>query len=474
MAGRSKNAGRRLLVLKHDRWWFRREVPLSCRKGVGGGRFWMVNLDTSDLRTAQRLRDGLEQETAEVFDMIRKGQPLRAGELSAREQGVRHREVIAAVSDQQGGGPDEPVSPYEAAVLSAETVADSLRDPVEREAFLDALHGYEPVDAHLDAYLKATSITPKTGNERRGLVGRLAKWAAAQKPALTLNRIDRRQAGRYVSEVIDPMHPATRGKHLTALRGYWKYLAARGHIDLPTGEPRNTGWPWSDQLLDRKGGRAERWDQEKERAFTTEEIQKLLYSPVPDGIQKDHVPGIQDALRISLLSGMRMAEVLTLWVEEVRELEGAGLVFDIKQGKTEGAARPVPVHPDLVDVVTRRFKDGRGNEKNGKAWLFHELAAERDPGDTFGKRFARYRKKLGIEDLREGKRRSLVNFHSARRWFTTTANRAGQADGLIKDVIGHVPDKKDVTRAAYIARSSPEQMRACVEAVKLPAEPETP
>lgn len=470
MAGRSRNAGRRLLILKHDRWWFRREVPERCRKAAGRGRFWMVNLETSDLRVAQRLRDDLERETAEVFEAIRQGKPLRAGELSAREQGVKYREAIASVSDQQADGPDD-FSPYDIAVLSAETTAEGFRDPVEREAFLDALHGYEPVDAHVDAYLKATSITPKTGNERRGLIGRLARWAEAQKPALTLNRIDRRQAGRYVSEVIDLMHPATQGKHLTALRGYWKYLARRGHIDLPTGEPRNTGWPWSDQQVDRKGGRAERGGQEKERPFTTEELQKLLYSPVPEGLQSDHVPGIRDALRISLLSGMRMAEVLTLWVEEVREIEGAGLVFDIQQGKTEGAARRVPVHPDLTDIVARRLQDGKGNEKGGRAWLFHELAAERDPGDTFGKRFARYRKKLGVDDQREGKRRSLVNFHSARRWFTTAANRAGQADGLIKDVIGHVPDKKDVTRASYIAKSSPEQMRACVESVKLPDPP---
>ncbi|WP_377385658.1 hypothetical protein [Rhodobacter lacus] len=72
-----------------------------------------------------------------------------------------------------------------------------------------------------------------------------------------------------------------------------------------------------------------------------------------------------------------------------------------------------------------------------------------------------------MDDKREGVRRSLVNFHSARRWFATKADRAGVWEAVIKDVIGHVPDKKNVTRASYIAASSGAQMRECVEAVKV-------
>ncbi len=473
MAGRSKNAGRRLLVLKHNRWWFRREIPEALRKGLGKGRFWMVNLGTSDLREAQRIRDELERETSETFAHVRAGRPVAAAALSARERGILHREAIAAVVEDQQDGPDAPLGLYDVAVVSAEDAADSLPTPEERAAFLDALHGHEPVDAHLDAYLDLAQLAPKTRNERRGLVGLLAKWAAAQRPkALTLDRMDRRQAGRYVSEVIDKLHPATQTKHLTALRGYWKYLAARGLIELPPGEPRGSGWPWNDQQLENRGKRVERGSQAaKERAFTDDEIRALLYGPDPEGMRADHIPAIRDALRISLLSGMRMAEVLTLWVEEVREEpEGAerpgeaGLVFDIQQGKTEAAARRVPVHPDLVELVKRRTAG-----KDGKAWLFHELARERDPGDTFGKRFHRFRKLLGVDDVRPGQRRSLVNFHSARRWFVTTARHAGQPKETVADVVGHVPDEKDVTFGVYTSGASSAQMRACVEAVQLPA-----
>jgi hypothetical protein len=51
-------------------------------------------------------------------------------------------------------------------------------------------------------------------------------------------------------------------------------------------------------------------------------------------MRSDREALIIDALLISLLSGMRQAEVLTLWVEEVHDG-----VFDIQQGKTDAAAR---------------------------------------------------------------------------------------------------------------------------------------
>lgn len=468
MAGRSKKGGKRLLTLKSNRWRFRRAVPVACQKTLGRGKFYMVNLMTSDLKAAQRMRDELERETTDTFAAILSGKFVAVATLSAREQGILAREAIAAAAEVDEGEPDT-VGPLEAAIWSAESTAEGFREDTERDAYLDALHGREDVGTHVETYLAGQGFAPKTVTERRSNIGKFVKWAAAQRPALTLDRIDRKQAGKYVSAVIDPMHPQTQKKHLAALRGYWRWLASRGHIELPPGALMDSGWPWDGQRAQRSGKRAERGDREVERPFTEAEAKALLYAPFPSGRNPNHESQIRDAIRISMLSGMRMAEILTLWVEEVREgPEGAGLVFDIQQGKTEAAARPVPVHPDLVEIVQRRLKNADGTKKAGTDWLFHELADERDPGDTFGKRFRRYRLDLGVDDKRDGKRRGLVNFHSARRWFATAADRAGQQEAVIKDVIGHVPDKKNVTRKSYIYTSSGAQMRACVESVKLP------
>jgi integrase len=119
-------------------------------------------------------------------------------------------------------------------------------------------------------------------------------------------------------------------------------------------------------LNERRGKRVVRGAREDaERPYTHDEVRKLLYSPFPMRSECEDL--MRDALKVSLLSGMRLAEVLTLWVEEVREgYEGAGLVFDIQQGKTDAAARKVPVHPDLREIVERHMRG-----KLPKACLFH-------------------------------------------------------------------------------------------------------
>mgnify|MGYP002781225369 FL=1 len=86
------------------------------------------------------------------------------------------------------------------------------------------------------------------------------------------------------------------------------------------------------------------------------------------------------------------------------------------------------------------------------------------------KRFGYYRKRIGVEDRAEGKRRSLVNFHSWRRWFATKAEQAGQPMHIIDAVGGWV--RPGMAAGRYSAGPSPEQRRACVEAVRLPALPE--
>lgn len=150
MAGKSKNAGRRLLVLKHDRWWFRRAIPVPCREALGRGKFYMENLETSDLKTAQSLRDELEKDTKETFEAILSGGSIDAAKLTARELGLLHREQLAdLVTAHQQCGPEDALGLYDIAVESAEATAEAFGVEEERQAFMDALRGREDVLAHL-------------------------------------------------------------------------------------------------------------------------------------------------------------------------------------------------------------------------------------------------------------------------------------------------------------------------------------
>src|SRR5690606_14623813 len=83
--------------------------------------------------------------------------------------------------------------------------------------------------------------------------------------------------------------------------------------------------------------------------------------------------------------------------------------------------------------------------------------------------FTAYRRDVGVADLREGRRRSLVNFHSFRRWFITKAERAGQPESTIQAVVGQ--RRASIAFGVYSAGPSLEQLTACVEAVRLPPIP---
>jgi integrase len=439
----------RLLVQQGNTWWFKRAIPEKCRAAFGGTGAYLVSLGTSDVRVAKARRDELESETSQRFEDVRAGRVIGPASVAAR--GHLWRETLQQLPAVPETDPDDLDTARYA--LDAERAA--LKAAPKR-AFDDAVKGLVPIDHYLDVYLTAVaSMAPATLTGRAGHIRLFAVWCVGE--GVKLTQVNRQVAGRYVTAFIDPKHPKTAEAHLLSLRQYWNYLNARGHVARD-----ERGGPWAGQRIKNNAKRAERGDRDTERPFTVEEVQTLLYAPFPPGMDRTHAEQLRDALAISLLSGMRLEEVLTLWVGEVHDG-----VFDIQQGKTDAAARKVPVHFSLSNIVSRRTA-GKGPTD----WLFHELRKERDPGDVFGKRFKRFRVHLGVTDNREGRRRSLVNFHSARRWFATQARYAGHPFETVGDVMGHRPDKKDLTFGVYTPGASDAQRRACVEAVTLPDAPD--
>lgn len=54
------------------------------------------------------------------------------------------------------------------------------------------------------------------------------------------------------------------------------------------------------------------------------------------------------------------------------------------------------------------------------------------------------------------------------RWFVTEAERAGQPDSIIAEVVGHEEARTSITLSVYSGGPSMQQKRACVEAVSIP------
>ena len=111
----------------------------------------------------------------------------------------------------------------------------------------------------------------------------------------------------------------------------------------------------------------------------------------------------------------------------------------------------------------------RVSGKAADAFVLAELGPEkagRQRSMPVSKRFGRYRESVGVDEAREGQHRSLVNFHSFRRWLITKAEEAGIPESTIRVVVGH--KRAGMTFGTYSGGPSLAQRRACVEAVRLP------
>jgi integrase len=318
-----------------------------------------------------------------------------------------------------------------------------------------------PLGALVDEWLREKEYSGRAEVAFRHAVRLLGEWCAEADVTPSLEAIDRRVAGRFITDrfISAGKAAATTNKAITGLRSYWRWLAQRGH--LPEGNP----WEKqsvSDKTRERRRKQREPGERDK-RPFTNEEAARLLV-----GITEQP---LADFCRVAALTGMRRDEIACLRVKHIRD----GIIH-VPGTKTTAAVRKVPAHPDLAAIIAER---SRG--KLPEAFLFHELpeqtSAARGRGSPISQRFTRERRALGVDEVPEGARQSRVDLHSWRRWFIRQAIAAleqgatGFTGWTVADVVGHSNEDGPLgmTFGRYPGTADLKALRACVEAVKLPA-----
>jgi integrase len=440
----------RHLRLKGKTWQFKIGIPAECRDYFQGQQNYVESTGTGDIVTARKWRDRREREMKDRFDDIRSGRLVSDEKAKWALAGELAREAFRASEDAEERFLIVTDAQDQSEILS--------RKPALQAAFDNAWQGDEEVNAHLEAWLSEIDLAPKTTLDYRGIVNRFAEWCKGH--GHTVANISRKTAGRYVTSELLPREKMTRvtaKKHLGAISSYWDYLRRRGHLGKADVDP------WSEQIA------AERNKQgvveETERAFEDDELAKVLYLDTPAKRGKPTwEQELKDLALISTLSGMRLAEITDLTVEACQ-----GGKFDLRKAKTKAGIRVIPIHSKLVALIAKRCED-----RPAKDLLFKELDGMPNPSDTLSKAFTRRRVALGVDEKRDGKRRSLVNFHSFRRTFATKALHADIPEATIQDVIGHEREdvkKKSVLRESYAKDASWKQKVDCVEAVKVPTPP---
>jgi len=433
----------RFLEKRRRRWYAVLDVPTDVRLVVGRSRL-VASLHTEDISIACVRRDRKIQEWRGQIAEARSAatEPLLAEALALRNAPLSGFQVPEYDDDEHPYGPAE----LKSAVIAenAERI-EALHGDARAQAFAAvALGRDDAIRSMFDQWQSEGHVQPKERANRATVAKVFLGWLDAHKVVPTVRSVTRPLAGRFVSDDLMPRPRATASKYLSTLRSFWRWLEAKGVTE---------GNPWERHALPRRPLSRD----DMKRAFTDEEAAKLLAGPAS--------PVMRDMMLVAALSGMRMEEIAALRARDV--VEGG---FDIPRAKTLAGQRSVPIHSRIAALVAKRTKG-----KAPDARLFPEIASAsklEKLAPAFSKAFTKYRRRIGVDEVPEGVRGSVVDFHSWRRWFMTKAERAGVRTETVQAVVGH--KRGSLALDAYSRGPGFVLAKVCVEAVRLPRSPQAP
>lgn len=367
-------------------------------------------------------------------DAVDRRDPAHGALLEALRQ--REAELASAGStwktdfDEDGEAYD-----YEVPAPGAQEKADGFGAIARKEA--------TPIRLHHEAFMKTLNIKPRSLTDDVRALDILLDWCRSVGVDPYLERVDIRTAVRFMDDVgtFADLGWASSTKYLGRLKRYWGYLLKRAVV---------TDNPWVHCRLEKPAEDVEN----EERAFTDVEVQRLLMGSPP--------PGMMDVMLVAALTGARLDAVIDLRVGEC-----ADGWFTFKPQKKERRARDVPIHPALGQLVAARVRGKTPEDDLFPEWPLPKAEGTlRERSGYFSKRFTAYRRGLGVDEVVEGKRRSLINFHSWRRWFITKMERAAVDGDLIAAIVGH--KRSGLTLGRYSEGPEMQAAQAAIAKVRLP------
>lgn len=430
-------------------WYAVVSVPRPLKGKFGGRKALVRSLATNSIEVARAARWGAVRDLKAQIQNTVLGETAEASPF--RDEALKWRDYLSGVSD-----PSERDIALDRIIDRAEEIgtrggsSSDASSSDEARGFAELATGRAtPIRTYVDRWLEMTTYAERTKADARTAVEQLCEWLKETGRPDFIERIDDRTAADFRDEGLlqRKVHRKTANKKLSALRQYWKWLGTSFGL-----RPN----PWLEKSLPKPKAHRIAPDaaDAPERPFTDQEVRTLLTG----NADKD----LADMMRIAALSGMRLDEIGQLRIADCQ-----GNIFTVQSGKTGAAVRSVPIHSALQPIIRKRSE-----EKEPKAYLFPTLQNTGwDDNRTMAvsKRFTTYRRGLGVDDRRDGARRSKINFHSFRRWFITRAEEAGNPENVIAAIVGH--ERGGITLSVYSQPNLRGRMRRCVESVGLPSMP---
>ena len=226
--------------------------------------------------------------------------------------------------------------------------------------------------------------------------------------------LGRHECGKWISEFLPNrkspqapkgQSPATIKKSVSALKSLWEWATIRGYF--PATHPISTPWDGQAPSDADVATWKKRTGAKSRRDFRPEETTALLANQ-----QKGERLG--DLVRVALLAGVRLEEVAALDASQVGPNANW---YEVREGKTDNAARIVPLVSEARSVIAARLK-----RIHGKGRLFPEVNQRKSTGKYGGalsQEFTRVRRRLFGDHTDDE-----LSEHSLRHTWRTCARRA--------------------------------------------------
>jgi integrase/recombinase XerC len=383
----------------HDTWVYSRRVPKLLQHYFPNKTHITQSLGTSSIKVARLQRDRIN------------------GQLAAKTQGafssdrIKFKDYLDTVHPYTGALKDEVCS------LDYDDVLP--RNPIAKAAYRQEVYG--DIDHPFTITIKETlsnllahktKMSTDTNSKLKNSLSRFLGYLCVDD--IPLKSINKKQVVDYIQYLSSEYAHGTLVAHLSRLKSIWTHAYQMGEIQSKIS-------PFCDHDLSQYRGDASK----PKQLFSKEQLYKVL-NECPDDLK--------DLVRLGLFTGARLSELCTADVEIIEDIK----CLVIRRGKTESAARVIPIASQVADIRLPLNLDTK----------------------AAGRAFSRFK----VANITTDSTRS---FHSLRNHFITASQRANLIEFDVAHVVGHKTGttmsfghyaRHDVKRLAEAVRGTANQI----------------
>ena len=338
----------------YGNYYLRITLPVYMQPFFEGKRTFVRSLHTSNLRVARRKRDQIADEYHCLRESVAPVNSTIENTLELLRSKAKYAKTANRMQDTASSCP----------------------------SLLKILEIYLTINS--------TKKKPATLAKARKAVEMFLSYR--KKPDIALQDVSRTTVTGWIEHMQKTLSQQSIANYISPMAQLWELASSRYHD-----APERALSPWRGHRLDVAQSR------ESYEAFSNKELLQVLQVFSGNSAENKEMMAL---CLIGLYTGMRINEIASLTIDDVKEIEGV-LCFEITQGKTKAAARVVPVHSLITPLVLSL------REKPHNGFLFyHASITERADGKRstwHTQRFTRAKRKALGE---KGTERKV--FHSLR------------------------------------------------------------